>query len=193
MIKKLLSVIPAVAFVLSVSAFAGAQEFSADMVSREGNEVTNAKIYVGHERVRMEMSDSIMIMLLDKKITWIIMPSDEMYMEQSFDPSLMPKVSTEFDGETGRVPMGTEVVDGQTADKFKITYVDNGKTVSAYQWLRGQIPVKTEAEDQSWSTEYKNIEIATQPADLFEPPADYKKFDMPSMGDMFKDMGNMIP
>jgi hypothetical protein len=96
-------------------------------------------------------------------------------------------VAAQFDDEIERVAMGTEDVDGQPAEKFKVTYLEKGKNVSVYQWLRGgQIPVKVEAVDGSWGVEYKNLQAGPQSAELFEVPADYQKFSMPSLGDMMR-------
>jgi hypothetical protein len=168
--------------VLGVSMFlaaggAGAQEFSADMVSREGKKIVNAKIYVSKDNVRMEMPESVMIIRRDKNLSWMLMPADKMYMEHPVDMSSSPKVAKEFDGEIERVAMGTEAVDGAPAEKFKVTYAEKGKNVSVYQWLRaGQIPVKVEAVDGSWGMEYKNLKTGPQSGNLFEPPADYQKF-----------------
>jgi hypothetical protein len=189
----MLSVLPVVACVLMMSGPARAQEFSADMVSREGNIVTNAKIFAAQDKFRMEMPDSVIIMRIDKGLTWMVMPAEKMYMENPIDQGLVPHVSETFSGETERVAMGTEAIDGENAEKFQVTFVENGKTETVYQWLRGPIVVKIEAIDQSWSTEYKNIVTGPQAADLFEPPADYEKMVMPSMGEMLKGLGNMMP
>ncbi len=169
---------------------AGAQEFSADMVSRTGKEIVNAKIYVAKDKVRMEMPESVMVIRRDKNLSWMLMPVDKMYMEHPVDMSSSPKVAKEFDGEIERVAMGTEAVDGAPAEKFQVTYMEKKKKVSVYQWLReGQFPVKVEAVDGSWGMEYKNLKTGPQPVNLFEPPADYEKFAMPGLGDMMKGLG----
>ena len=176
--------------VLLTAGAAPAQEFSADMVSRGEEQTVNARIYVAPQKVRMEMPESVMIIRRDKNLSWMLMPSEKMYMEHPVDMSSAPKVAKNFDNETERVAMGTEPVDGTPADKFKVTYTEKGKNVSVYQWLRdGAIPVKIEALDGTWSMEYKNLKTGPQPADLFEPPADYQKFAMPGMGDMMKALG----
>src|SRR3990167_1937853 len=108
--------------VFLAAGWAGAQEFSADMVSRTGKEIVNAKIYVAKDKVRMEMPESVMIIRRDKNLTWMLMPVDKMYMEQLVNMSSAPKVAKEFEGETERVAMGAEPVDGASADKFKVTY-----------------------------------------------------------------------
>ena len=187
---KVLSVVCVSVFFAAIQA--GAQEFSADMVSRTGKETTNAKIYVAKDKVRMEMPESVMIIRRDKNVTWMLMPTDKMYMENPVDMSSAPKVARDFEGETERVAMGTDTVDGAPAEKFKVTYIEKGKSVSVYQWLRGQFPVKVEALDGTWGTEYKNLETGPQPADLFEPPADYEKFSMPGLGDMMKGFSGMM-
>ncbi len=169
---------------------ARAQEFSADMVSREGRKTVSAKIYAAAQKFRMETPESIMIIRRDKNVTWMLMPADKMYMEQPVKMSASSNASKDFDNEVSREALGTEDVDGQPAQKFKVTYTEKGKNVSVYQWLRGgQIPVKVEALDGSWSTEFKNLTTGSQPADLFEPPADYQKFAMPGLGDMMKGLG----
>ncbi|OGX29825.1 MAG: hypothetical protein A2705_00895 [Omnitrophica WOR_2 bacterium RIFCSPHIGHO2_01_FULL_52_10] len=171
---------------------AEAQEFSAQMISRTGKETVNAKIYVAQDKVRMEMPESVMIIRRDKNLSWMLMPADKMYMEHPVDMSSSPKVSKNFDGEIERVAMGTEAVDGQPAEKFQVTYPEKGKNVSVYQWLRGgEIPIKVEAVDGTWSMEYEDLKTGPQPADLFEVPAEYEKFAMPGLGEMMKSFGGM--
>lgn len=191
--KKVFNVLSAVfVSMLLLTARVEAQEFSADMISREGKETVNARIYAAKDKVRMEMPESIMIVRRDKNLSWMVMPADKMYMEHPVDMSSSPKVAANFDNEIERVAMGAEDVDGQPAEKFKVTYPEKGKNVSVYQWLRGgQIPVKVEAVDGSWGMEYKNLKTGPQSAELFEVPADYEKFSMPSLGDMMKGFGGI--
>lgn len=160
---------------------AKAQEFSADMVSRTGKETFSAKIYVSGQKSRTETPENIIITRMDKNISYMVMPTEKMYMEHPIDVRMAPKASKEFAGETERQSLGKETVNGQSAEKFKVTYTENGKQESLYQWITdAQIPIKTEAVDGSWSMEYQNLKVAAQPADLFEPPADYQKMSMPS-------------
>ncbi len=195
MSKKIFSVLSVVSVsMLLLTIRADAQEFAADMVSRTGKETVNARICVAQDKVRMEMPGSIVIVRRDKNVSWVVMPTEKMYMEHPVDMSSSPKVAKNFDGEIERVAMGTEAVDGQPAEKFKVTYPEKGKNVSVYQWLRGgQIPVKVEAVDGTWGMEYKNLKTGPQPADLFEVPAGYEKFGMPGLGDMMKNLGGNTP
>ena len=164
---------------------ASAQDFSADLVNTFGKETTQSKLYVSGEKIRMEMKEGIMIVRTDKRVSWMLMPSEKMYMENPIDMTRVPKTGKNFDGEIERISLGSDSVDGQPTEKFKVTYTENGKSMAAYQWIKdGQIPVKVEAVDGSYSMEYKNISTGAQPAELFEVPADYEKMSMPSLGDM---------
>ncbi len=156
--------------------------FSADMVSRSQGQQVEGKIYFSEGKARMEMMQTIMITRLDRKVSWMIMTSEKMYMEQPFDPSVTAKVSKEMPGELERVPLGAETVDGKPAQKFKVTYSQNGRQDSIYQWIgASDFPVKVEATDGSWSVEYRNVTVGPQPDSLFEVPDGYQKFAMPSL------------
>lgn len=162
------------------NAEAASKEFSADMVSRSGGETVRAKIYVAADKMRTEMSDNIMITRFDKNLVLVVMPSQRMYMEQPIDRKMVPQTAKKFEGEIERVPLGVETVDGKPAEKFKVTYTEGSKRVSVYQWIRdSEFPVKIEAVDGSWSVEYKNLSVGSQPNALFEPPAGFQKFSMP--------------
>lgn len=175
--------------VLLLAGAVSAQEYSADMVTRSGNQTMTARVFVAKDKVRMEMPESIMIIRNDKKVSWMIMPSEKMYMEQPIDMSKAPKTAKEFAGEMERKSLGMETVDGQQTEKFLVVYKEGKKTVSVYQWIKDDhIPVKIEAVDGSWSVEYKNLKVGPPADDLFEPPAGYEKMAMPSMGDLMKGM-----
>ena len=158
----------------------GSYEYSADMVSRTGRETIKAKLYVSEDKMRTEMAGNIIITRFDKNLSWVIMPSEKMYMEQSINRKMLPKTSREFEGELERVSLGMENVDGKPAEKFKVTYKEGSARVSVYQWLRDfKFPVKVEAVDGSWSMEYKNLSVKPQQASLFEGPQGFQKLSMP--------------
>ena len=187
--RKILLILSVCAFLVMGVSSVFAQEFSADMVSRMGKQTMTAKIFVAKDKIRMEMPGSIMIIRSDKKVSWMIMPSEKMYMEQPIDMSKAPKTAKEFAGELERTSLGMETINGQQTEKFQVTYTEDKKTMSVYQWIKdGQIPVKVEAVDGSWSMEYQNLKVGPPPADLFEPPAGYEKMAMPSIGDLMKGM-----
>ena len=163
-----------------------AAEFSADMIYTSKAGIMKQKLFTGNAKSRMESPEAVIISRLDKKLAWILMPRDKMYMEQPFDPSRIPATAEKFPGEIERTLMGTEAVDGRMTEKYRIVYTTVGAKTTIYLWLDPalDVPIKTEAEDGSWKMEYKNIKTGSQPASLFEIPAGYSKMEMPSMKDM---------
>ena len=156
------------------------QEFSADMVSRSGRQTVQAKFYVSGDKMRTEMPGNVVIMRLDKNLTWIIMLQQRMYMEQPLKPKDLPKTSKELGGEIERISLGMETVDGKPAEKFKVVYTEGSARLTVYQWIRdSKFPVKIEAENGSWSVEYKNLSVGPQPAALFELSPGLQKLSMP--------------
>ena len=172
-------------FLCSVTSGAFAEDFSADMVNTVGKQIMQSKLYVSGDKIRMDMKEGVMIIRNDKKISWMLMPSEKMYMENPIDMSKVPKTSKSLDAEIDRTSLGMETIDGKQAEKFKVNYKENGQNASVYQWLVSkEIPIKVEAVDGSWSMEYKNLSLGAQPADLFEVPAGYSKMTMPSLGNI---------
>ena len=182
----------AVMLVFSLSASVFAVDFSADVVTTQGGKTFNAKVFVSGEKSRMEAPGSISISRVDKKVVWMLMPDQKMYMEQPFDPKKMSTAAEKVEGEVERTPLGKDTVDGKTADKYKVTYEIEGTKNEMFQWTESgsSLPLKSAALDGSWSVEYRNIKTGPQPDSLFELPPDYKKFsmDMPDIGNMMKGM-----
>ena len=122
-----------------------------------------------------------MITRMDKKVIWNIMPAQKMYMEIPFNLKNQPLVEEKLQGEIERKQVGTETVNGHPTKKYLITYKSVKKTDQLYQWWATDInfPVKSSAVDGSWTQEYRNIKMGSQPNSLFEVPSGYNKFDMP--------------
>ncbi len=182
----------AAVLVLSLAAPAFAVDFSADVVTTQSGKTFSARVFVSGEKSRMEAPESISISRVDKKVVWILMPGQKMYMEQPFDPKKMTTAAEKVEGELERTPLGKDTVDGKTADKYKVTYEIDGTKNEMLQWMEtgSSLPLKSAALDGSWSVEYRNIKTGPQPDSLFEVPSDYKKFsmDMPDIGNMMKGM-----
>ncbi len=182
MLKKFFAIL---LFIFLLSRTALAFEFSADTIlTYEGGRETKGKIYFKPDKYRMDMKvqeEMIMITRVDKKVIWNIMPAQKMYMEMPFNLKNKPKVEEKFEGEIDRKLVGNETIDGHPAKKYLITYKSDNEKHQVYQWFATDInfPVKTSAIDGSWSQEYKNIKIGSQPDSLFEVPAGYKKIQMP--------------
>jgi len=168
-----------------------AADFSADIVNTAGGRTTQGKIYMAGNKIRMETAEGVTITRMDKKVVWILMPGERMYMEQAFDQSKAPQTSESVTGEVERKKVGQETIEGKKADKYEIVYMADNKKETMYQWVLPEIkmPVKMVVPGKNgWSMEYKNLKMGKQPDSLFEVPAGYEKFamQMPSMKNMFK-------
>jgi hypothetical protein len=167
-----------------------AMEFSADMVSTAHGRTTTTKVFAKDQKFRMEPKDALTYSIVrgDKQVLWMIMPDQKSYMEMKTDPNRQLKVEEKVKGEVSRRMIGAEKIDGHPTQKYEVTYAEGGKTEKMYQWMATDIkfPIKMAAVDGSWTMEYKNVKIGTQPAGLFELPSDYKKVETPSMPGMPK-------
>ncbi len=159
------------------------QGFSADVVSGHGKQTMQGKIYVAGEKMRFETAGMVTITRMDKKIVWLLMPAEKMYMEQSIRPETFIPSSEPAAGEVERTLLGTETINGQTANKYRITVQTSGKRHSFLQWLATDsvLPLRTAAEDGSWWQEFRNIKEGVPDLALFEVPDGYKKFAMSGM------------
>jgi hypothetical protein len=143
-----------------VSAEQAEVQFAADMVRRgpDGQAMTG-KMYVGDDRIRMEMSQKgrEMVRISDQKrgTELVLFPAEKAYLERSSAPGAAPaapppaKPSAEADPCVGMAGMtcrrvGTEAVNGRPAVKWEMTMTDQGKTMTATQWLDAErgLPTK---------------------------------------------------
>lgn len=193
-----------IAFVLAANFALAQTEFSGEMFdSQKGS---NGKIYFAKDKVRFEStnkdprSGGVVIMNLTTQTTTVLMNQQHMYMELSQQMAAQRTAYNFFrtgDVETAcsdwmQLPqnkggschkVGNETVNGRSTVKYEGT---NAKGETGDVWLDPKLrfPVKWEGKNGSW--ELRNIQEGTQPASLFEIPADYKKFDMPNMGGMMQ-------
>lgn len=180
-------------FVVALSAsVAYAQDFSADMVTSSPEGTFTAKFYMSGDKSRMEMPEATSISRMDKKIVWVLMPREKMYMEQPIDMRTAASMREKIDGEIERKAEGNELIDGRNTMKYRVTFESDGMRESVFQWIDESvhIPVKTAAIDGSWSSEFRHIRTGPQDSALFEIPAGYSKmsFGMPNMDDIKKAM-----
>ena len=181
--KKTLGVLAVVvAAVFGFRTAASAAQFAADMVSTASGQTTQSKISVKDKKSRVEMQGMTMINRGDLGVAWMLMPEQSVYMEHPIDHRMAARTSEEVEGETERVPLGKDTVDGKSCDKFKVTYTTSSGTDSMVQWIGpNRIPLKQEALDGSWSVEYHNVTTGGLDDALFEIPPGYQKMQMPSM------------
>jgi outer membrane lipoprotein-sorting protein len=168
-----------------------AQEFSATMVSTSAGQKVTMNIYMKPNKFRTDTSvaGSSTIVRKDLNKVWTIMTAQKAYMEMAGMTDAQPPLMVEekVKGEVSRKKIGSETVNGHPSTKYEVTAKTDDKVTQIHQWWATDIhfPVKTAAVDGSWSMEYRDIKIGSQPDSLFEVPAGYKKMSIPGMpGDM---------
>ena len=171
-------------FVIALSAaVVYAEDFSADIVSSSREGSFTAKLYASGDKSRTEMPQAITISRMDKKVVWVLMPTEKMYMEQPIDQRTAVSTREKVDGEIERKAEGNEVFGGRNTTKYRVTFKTNGKRESVFQWIDESvhIPVKTAAIDGSWSSELRNIRSGPQDPALFVIPSGYTKMPLVSV------------
>ncbi|MFB3815456.1 MAG: DUF4412 domain-containing protein [Terriglobales bacterium] len=185
-------------FAASLALAQTASPFSADMKisgGREGD--VSGKMFFGGQKTRLEMNaaghQSVMISDLPRRVMYMLMPQQQMYMEMHIDQ--MPggqrdqwkpyDASNPCAGEAGATckKVGSDLVNGRMCDKWLFSGGQGGnRTV----WIdqKSHIPIKSVHGDTTW--ELLNIKEGPQPASLFEVPSGYQKMDMGGMGGMMR-------
>ncbi|MEW6075960.1 MAG: hypothetical protein AB1530_06655 [Candidatus Omnitrophota bacterium] len=171
---------------LSVPSVISAEEFCADTFTVTQGVQMQGRICTAPNKMRIENQGNVIIARMDLGKAWVLLPDERMYVEQPLDVSRIMGMQQKYPGEVSRTFEGKDKVDGKSAEKYRITYESQGKQYVMLVWFVPGIgmPVKTIAEDASWSTEYRNITTEKQPESLFEIPPGYKELKMPSMGEM---------
>ena len=184
---------------MGVSVFLRAQappQFKADMqMSGPGGGTMNGKAFFGGSKVRMELDiagqNQIMIVDISKKIVYMLMPDEKMYMEMPADsPGSMraPKVDPmdpanpcSTAGVTVCKRIGSETVNGYPTEKWELKI--DGQQMTAWIGTKLRMPIRTKSTDGT-TMEFRNIVEGAQPANLFVVPPGYEKMEMPGMGDV---------
>jgi hypothetical protein len=178
-------------------------EYSADQLMETEHGRIPSKVWHAKDKERREMEmgghKTTTIMRLDKKVTWTLMPEQQMYMETAFGeapkgPGAQAEVPA-YDVE--QTPAGEEVVNGITCKKTKVIMTDrkSGAKLGGFFWtspenilVKADAVAKNEGQKTRFKLELTNLKVGPQPEELFEVPAGYSKFEMPGMGDAMKGM-----
>ena len=145
---------------------------------------------------QMGMDKTIAIGRPDKKITYLVYPGMESYVENPIRDAEATKPESDFTIEVTKI--GKETVDGHDCVKNKVVSTDKeGKTHESTVWNATDLknfPVKIETAEQgnTVTMRFKDVKFAKPEAAQFDPPANLTKYDnMMSMmqEQMMKRMG----
>ena len=175
-------------FLISSTALA---QFTADMVTTEGDVSKTSKFYVENPFYRMDMEEGGQKMFVvvnnETKTTRVFMPSQKMYMEMKSDDmkSLSNDVFQSLEAQKQKYEtklVGEETVNGYDCEKYQV--IIDGSPVSTY-WQSSEIeyPIKViSGEKQNMIMELKNIEKGDVDDAMFKIPAGFTKMEMPMPG-----------
>ena len=175
-------------------------EYSADSQMESQGMFVASKVFHAENKDRVEMKaqgmNNIMINRMDRKLAWVLMPEQKMYMETSLEEG--KKKSNDLnDCQVEQQSLGSEVVNGVRATKNKIAMsCPDGLKYNGSMWVTKEgimvkldSVAKTDKGDIPFKMELKNLNIAKQDPYLFEIPAGYQVFNLGAMG-AFGDMMN---
>ncbi len=187
-----------------------AADFSADQFAYEtahpDKVIEVGKLYVGKGRMRQEMHSphGTMVTLIDPVSgqMWQLMPERKMAVDvgasfrqmgemmgassqsmQTLKPTDPNKPCADSKYVTCQ-KVGTETINGRSAQKWEFTHTGMGRSSKSYQWIDPKLYIVIKREDNSGGMELRNIKEGPQPDNLFEVPADYRKM---TPQDMSKD------
>lgn len=176
--------------VLAAGHFAVAQELTAEQIGHDSSGHTfKSKVYLSHNKVRIESESdkSIMLLDLDAGTSVVLDPERKTYLEQPAGTAHQnviafrtadntPCVRNPNSKGTGTcTQVGTEGINGRRAEKWEIIQPMGGQTVTAHVWLDAQWHFRVKQEVAGMTGEMQNIKEGPQPAALFEIPSDYQK------------------
>lgn len=163
------------------------REYAAEQVMRTREGTHTGKIFVSPDKYRLEMAlegqRQVIVARFDRRVVWILMPEERMYVEMPFSPRSEDALSgRDPTQKVERQLVGSETVSGHPTKKYKVTVTGKDGTYVGYQWLAqdlGELPIRWEDEQGTVRVELRNIRLGRQPAELFEIPSGFQKLAMP--------------
>jgi outer membrane lipoprotein-sorting protein len=206
----LFAVIAAFAGTAAAAGFAEPKvEYTADsyITANDGRQVM-FKIHQAPGKQRMDFEEGgkqSIILRPDKKVSWILMPEEKMYLEMSLEEGTAKSSAGSRDIKECKVtakPSGKETVNGveTTRSNVEMTCPD-GFSYTGKMWVsKDGILVKMDAtgKDKSGTkanikTELKNLKVGKLAAGTFDIPSGHKRMKIPGMGDIGDMLGTTSP
>jgi len=181
-------------------------EFSAEMYDLQKGETSQAKMYFGKDKIRIEptkkeprgggviiinSATQTSIVLMDQQHMYMEMPQQMARQRNPYAYSFVPIGDIEgacsdwaqqyHTNGASCHKVGSDTVNGRSAVKFE-GKDSNGDPTAFWVDPKLRFPIKVQGKNTNW--ELRSIQEGAQPASLFEVPAGYKKFDLPGMGNM---------
>ena len=173
----------------------GKSRFEMDMTQMKSDEIPPG---AAEQMKQMGMDKMIVVTLPEKKLTYLIYPGLEAYVEMPTPNPDAAKRAADF--ELKVTELGKEAIEGHGCLKNKTEVTDKeGKKREFVVWNatdQKKFPLRIETREGNTNTvmQFKDVKFDKPEASQFAPPAAYKKYDsMMSMmqQEMMKKMGGM--
>jgi hypothetical protein len=162
-------------------------EFAGQTLTRVREVSVPGRIFVKGDKLRQEFSDAkgqtITILRLDKKLVWVILPWERIYMEESLKSTWPGQfIQIPPDAKQKRL-VGNERVLGYDAQKYEVAVPAKVGLEKQTFWVATKLglPIKVAIPSRNFSMEYRNISERNLPDRLFEVPPTYKKVTKPAL------------
>ncbi|HEY3856116.1 MAG TPA: hypothetical protein VGO67_17130 [Verrucomicrobiae bacterium] len=162
----------------------GVTRFEMDMTKMQG---ANIKPQAMAQMKRMGMDKIIVVSIPEKKVTRMMYPSMNAYVESAL-PDASSSGSATTDYKLSVTEIGSDTIDGHPCVKNKVVVTEPSGTLhESTVWNAkdmDKFPLKIEMSDngKQVSMMFKDVKLDKPDAALFEPPAGSRKYD--SMMDM---------
>jgi hypothetical protein len=172
--------------VLAVPSLATGAEFSAKMMVKDGAKVMPGRIYVQDGMMRQEFIDergqTITMVRPDKKVIWVIIPQERVYMEMPLKTCLPGQFIQIPPQAVARHPVGHERLEGYNTEKIQVSVPGAAGVEIQTFWVAKKLglPIKMECRTRHFSLEYQSIKEGKVPERLFNLPVGLKKLSTPS-------------
>jgi outer membrane lipoprotein-sorting protein len=157
-------------------------EFSAKMVLTQQGQNMPGKIYVKDKKMRQEFLDdrghTITIVRRDKNRVWVIMPSENTYVDMPLGLHLPGQFLQIPPEAVSKRQVGTEEMGGYQVERVEVTLRGGPQGITSQTfWVAPKLglPIKTVSADRQYAIEYRDIKENKLEDRLFEVPPGCQK------------------
>jgi len=184
---------------VTIGHYAGAQEFSAIGVARDGaGHVVKSKIYMSGTKVRADPQETgavneqaYTILDLAQRTSTVVNVGQKLYTQKPASRQDLQMYATgaspcPSSGATCKDD-GSETVNGRNTEKWEISQSMQGQTLITRVWVDTKLHVWTKVEVLAgvttvFSRELQDVHEGSQPASLFVIPPEYRDMALPKRG-----------
>jgi len=167
-------------------------EYSADSSMETEQSTMNSHINYAPGKGRQEMDmhgkKQIVITRQDKKVAWMLMPEQKMYMESPMNSSDSAQSGDLSNAKVESTEVGSETVNGIATKKYKVIVTTDKGKMGGFIWktadgiaVKADLIAMAKGSKMRMKTELTNLKVGHQDPKLFEIPSGYAPMNMGAM------------